>query len=108
MNKETEQKIKQLQILEQNLQNILLQKQTFQAQLLEIDNALNEIKTDKTVYKIVGPIMILSNKKDLEKDLNNKKNILDLRIKNLEKHETQIKQKADTLRSEVMKDIEKK
>ena len=40
MNKEAERKIQQLQLIEQNLQGIVAQKQTFQMQLSENENAL--------------------------------------------------------------------
>ncbi len=106
MNKETEKRIQQLQLIEQNLNNIITQKQSFQMQLMENDNALNEIeRTKKEVYKIVGAIMISSNKDDLKKELNEQKEILDLRIKNLEKQEKNFKEKAEDIQKEVMKDI---
>lgn len=109
MEKETQNKIQELQVLEQNLQNFMLQKQTFQAQLSEIENALNELsKTKKQTYKIIGPIMVSSSKEELEADLNNKKDILNLRIKNLEKQENLLREKATKLQSEVIKNLEKK
>ena len=70
MNKETEKKIQQLQLLEQNLSNIIMQKQTFQMHLMENENALKELeKTNKNAYKIIGTIMISSAKEDLKKEL---------------------------------------
>ncbi len=107
LTKETEQKIAELQLLEQNLQNFILQKQTFQAQLLETDNALKELDNSKETYKIIGPIMVHSTKEELKKDLNSKKEILNLRIKNIEKQEDKIKEKADSIQSEVLKQIKK-
>ncbi len=50
MPEETQQKISQLQLFEQSLQNVLIQKQQFQAQLLEIESALKEIETAKETY----------------------------------------------------------
>ena len=71
MNKDTEEKIRQLQLFEQNMHTIIHQKQTFQAQTLEMDNALKELaKADGKVYKIIGTVMIDSTKDKLEKDLN--------------------------------------
>lgn len=106
MNKETEKKIQQLQLIEQNLNNIVMQKQSFQMQLMENENALSELeKTKKDAYKIVGTIMINSNKEDLKKELNEQKEILDLRIKNIEKQENNFKEKAEDIQKEVMKDI---
>lgn len=106
--KETEEKIMQLQLLEQNMQNILMQKQQFQSQLLEIQNAIEELaKTKETPYKLVGPLLIASDKKTLEKDLKNKEETLNIRIKNLEKQETSLKEKASSLQEEVLKKIKK-
>ncbi|MBL7100679.1 MAG: prefoldin subunit beta [Nanoarchaeota archaeon] len=109
MNKETEQKIGQLQLMEQNLQNFATQKQTFQTQLFEIENALKELENckDKT-YKIVGTVMIASDKKELIKDLNEKKSMIELRIKTLEKQEKAIKEKASHIQTEVMSKLKKK
>lgn len=109
MNKETEQKIGQLQLMEQNLQNFLTQKQTFQTQLFEIDNALKELETtkDKT-YKIVGTIMIASKKEALIKELKEKKSVIELRIKTLEKQEKAIKEKASEMQTEIMSKLKKK
>jgi prefoldin beta subunit len=107
VSKETEQKILQLQLIEQTMQNILLQKQTFQTQLTEIENALEELKgTKDDAYKIVGNIMIKSKKQELVKDLNSKKEIVSLRIKNLEKQETKLKEKASPMQKEIMKELE--
>ncbi len=96
-----------LQLMEQSLQQFLLQKQTFQAQLMEIESALNELsKTDKA-YKIVGNIMVSSNKDELKKDLESKKEIISLRIKNLEKQEEKIKENASKLQEEIIKGMKK-
>jgi len=105
---ETQQKISQLQLFEQSLQNVLVQKQQFQSQLVEIESALNEIGTAKEVYKIVGNIMVDSKKDDLKKDLTSKKEIIELRIKTLEKQENNIKEKATKMQSEVLEKIKKR
>jgi len=107
--KETEQKIGQLQLMEQNLQNFLVQKQTFQTQLFEIENALKELEQSKEkTYKIVGTVMIASKKEDLIKELNEKKAVIELRIKTLEKQEKAIKEKASQVQTEVMSQLKKK
>src|SRR3989338_6555455 len=94
--------IARLQILEQNLQAILMQKQQFQTQLLEIESALKEIQTSKTIYKIVGNIMVNTEKQDIEKDLQQKKEFLNLRINSLEKQEKQLNDKTKQLQEDVM------
>jgi len=107
LSKETEKKISQLQLFEQSMQNLLMQKQQFQSQLVEIDSALKELETSEKAYKIVGNIMVDAKKEDLTKDLKSKKELIELRIKTLEKQETQIKDKSSKMQSEVMGNMEK-
>ncbi len=105
--KDTEQKISQLQMFEQSLQNFLVQKQQFQVQLVEVESALNELNNTDKAYKIVGNIMVETNKDDLKADLESRKEMLELRIKAMEKQETQIREKASKLQSEILKNIKK-
>ncbi len=107
MEKETEQKISQLQLSEQSLQNLLVQKQQFQLQLAEIDSASKELEKTETAYKIVGNIMASAKKEDLKKDLSEKKDMIQLRIKNIEKQENQIKEKSSALQEEILKKMKK-
>ena len=103
-----EEKIMQLQIMEQNLQNIVVQKQNFQAQISEIDNALKEVKeTKEKVFKVIGTTMISVDKEKIEKELSSKKEVLDMRLKSFEKQEKQVKEKFESLQSEVLKNIKK-
>ena len=104
---DTEQKIQQLQILEQSLQNFLGQKQQFQVQLVEIESALNELENTNKAYKIVGNIMVEAEKTELKADLQSKKEMLELRIKTMEKQETQVREKTSKLQSEILKKMKK-
>ena len=106
--KEMEEKIGRLQIMEQSLQNILIQKQTLQNQIIEIDSALEELKrTDGNTYKLIGPIMVLSKKKELEDELTSKKEVISLRIKSIEKQEKNIKDKITEIQSVIMQELKK-
>ena len=105
LSKETEQKINELQHLEQNMQALLLQRQNFQSQLNEISSALEELgKTEKS-YKIVGNIMVLRKKEELSADLESKKEMMQMRIKALEKQEEKLKSKVTEIQSAVMGEI---
>ncbi|MBX4212330.1 prefoldin subunit [Candidatus Pacearchaeota archaeon] len=104
-----EKKIEELQLLEQNLQAFLMQKQNFQVELNEILNAQEELKhSDDEVYKILGGIMLRSNKKKLSSELEERKRVLDLRINSIEKQEKLLDDKAHALRSEISSAVEKK
>ncbi|MBN4049251.1 prefoldin subunit beta [archaeon AH-315-M20] len=105
VSKEAEKKINQLQILEQSMQNLSMQKQQFQLQQVEIESALKELENVNEAYKIVGNIMVLSKKDELKNDLVSKKEVVELRVKNLEKQETQIRDKASKLQEEVLKEM---
>lgn len=107
MDKDTEDKIQQLQLIEQNLQNFLLQRQQFQSQLTEIDSALEQIKGKQSAYRIISNIMVADSAKDIKKDLEEKKNVLELRIKHLNKQEEKIKERAKELQKEVLGKIKK-
>jgi prefoldin beta subunit len=107
ISKESEKKLGQLQMLEQSMQSLLMQKQQFQLQQTEIESALKELENVDEAYKIVGNIMVLSKKASLKADLNSKKEVAELRIKNIEKQENQLREKASKLQEEVMKEMGK-
>ena len=106
-NKEAQEKIQQLQLIEQNLQNFLVQKQSFQSQMLEVDSALNEIEKTDEAYKIVGNIMVASKKDELKKDLEAKKESTELRIKTIETQEEKLREKAEAMQKEVLESMKK-
>ena len=107
VSKETEQKIGQLQMFEQSMQNFLGQKQQFQVQLVEVESALNELSSTDKAYKIVGNIMVEADRNELKSDLQSKKEMLELRIQTMEKQESQVREKASKLQSEILKKIKK-
>jgi prefoldin beta subunit len=101
-------KIQELQFLEQNLQNLLLQKQAFQMELSETQAASKEIeKAGDEVFKIIGQLMIKTDKKDMKEELENKDKILSLRVSTIEKQETSLAEQLEKLRDEVMKGMKK-
>ena len=104
----SEDNFQEMQILEQNLQNLLLQKQAFQMELVETQSALKEIKkSNDDVFKLIGQLMIKTEKKKIIDELENKNKILELRIKNLEKQEVFLTDKLEKIREEIMKQREK-
>ena len=95
-------KIQEMNILEQNLQNLLFQKQAFELELDETTSALNEIeKSGDEVFKIIGQLMIKTEKAKIRTELLEKQKILDLRIKSFEKQETYLREKIDKIRDEI-------
>jgi len=101
--KETQKKVEKLHAIEEGLRNILVQKQNLQLQLLEMENALGELETTKgNAYKIIGGIMVELPTEEIKKDLNSKKEIVDIKVNNLERQENKLKEESSTLQKEVL------
>ena len=102
MNEETQEKVNNLSMLEQNGQQLAAQRQSFQTQLLEVESALEELGTSKEAYKIIGSIMVKTDASKLREELESKKKLLEVRIKSVEKQEESLKEKSKKLQEEVM------
>ncbi|MBN2422643.1 prefoldin subunit [Candidatus Woesearchaeota archaeon] len=106
LSKANKEKIEQLQLIEQNISALIAQKQQFQAQILETESALSELKTTKKAFKIIGNIMVQSTSYSLKKELSSKKEMLELRVKAIEKQEQNLRKKASDIQKEVLKGME--
>lgn len=102
MTAETQEKINQVQNIEQNLQHLLSQRQQFQLQLTEVESALTELDKTEKAYKIVGNIMVAAEKPVLKSELEERKKRLELRTGSIEKQEEKLRSRAESLRKEVM------
>ena len=99
-----EKNIQEIQFLEQGLQNILFQKQAFQMELSETQEALKELENSKgEVFKVIGQIMIKSEKSKMKEEMLNKAKISELRIKNLEKQEVSLSDRIEKIRNDGLK-----
>ena len=105
--KEAKEGIQRLQVMEQNVQALGMQKQQFQAQLFEVDGALKELETSSSGYKIIGGIMISTDKFALRSELEGKKEVLEVRVQSLEKQEKQLHDKLKKLQEEVLSSVNK-
>jgi len=107
LDEETQKKLQEMQMLEQNFQQLLMQKQAFQHELTETDFALKETEKAKgDVFKIVGSqVMIKTSKENLSEEMKHKKELIELRLKNIEKQEKEFSKKLNELRDEIMKKI---
>lgn len=98
-------KVNQLQLVQQNLQNILFQKQQLELQRTELDSAITELSTTDKAYKIVGKIMIASSATMIEQDLQQKKEIIDLRLRNFVKQEEKLQKNLEELQKDVVTEL---
>ena len=107
MAKSQNERIQELQILEQNLQSIIMQKQAFEMELADVNNALEELKKQKDeVYKIVGSLMIKAKKDEVEAEMKHKKELMEIRLKNLSRQEIAFKENSFKIREELMSQLQ--
>ena len=96
---EQNEELQEMQILDQNLHNMLLQKQAFQMELSETNSAQREIEKSNEVFKLVGELMIKTDKEKAKEELSTKERILSMRIKSIEKQEDTLAKRLEELRN---------
>jgi prefoldin beta subunit len=101
-----EENINKLNMLEQNLRQFMQQKQALQAQVLEFESALSEL-TDDDSYKLVGNILVKKDPKKLREEIEDEMKKTSETLKNLEVQESKVRDKAESLRKELMEDMKK-
>ena len=106
MNEEqTREMVGQFQTYQQQLQTILIQKETMQLQLMEINKAMEELDSTKNekAYKITGQIMVSRSVEELKKELAETKETIEVRINSLGKTEEKITTKLKEMETELRK-----
>src|SRR3989344_5914058 len=99
--------VNHLQLLRQNLEAVALQKQQIESQLSELSSALSEIKQTEKTYKILGRIMVATSRDQLQKDLTEKKDLAEIRLKNFDEQEKRIQKEMEGAQKKYVKDIKK-
>lgn len=108
LDEETQRKIQELQMMEQSFQQLLMQKNAFSMEANETDFILAEVeKTKGEISRIIGnQVIIKSTKEEILKDMKKKKELIDLRMKSIDKQEKQFSEKIESIREEVIKKIQ--
>ena len=97
--------IAQFQMLQQQLQGMLMQKETLNINKIEIERAIEELTNtpEKTAYKITGNVMISKPVEELKKDLENTKEAIDIRMSGVEKTEKRLTEQLRTIQLKLQK-----
>jgi prefoldin beta subunit len=103
LSEETKNMIVQFQNYQQQLQSLMIQKESLNLQNMEIEKALEELgKTKQTsAYKIMGQIMVSKTVEELKKELTDMKETIELRVKSLEKNEERVSSKLKELQEKL-------
>ncbi len=98
-------KLRQFQFFQENLNAILMQKQAFQMELNEAVSSLEEIKkSSEDVYKLIGQLMVKTSKEKIVEELKNKQKMIELRLKKLEEQEEKLNLEIKKIRDELIKE----
>lgn len=99
-----QEKIGELQLLEQNLQHLLHEKMQINERVNQIDASLKEIEKSKddNVYKVIGNVMFSTDKKSLIAELKDESKDLTLRKESFEKEEKSLKEQLSKLQKEIL------
>ncbi|MCD6210753.1 prefoldin subunit beta [Methanosarcinales archaeon] len=96
--------IAQLQQLKLQLEAVSRQKVQVEALLRDAEAALKELENlddNSVIYRTVGELMIKVAKVDVKKDLSEKKETYDLRLKTLERQEERVLKKYQQLQQQL-------
>jgi prefoldin beta subunit len=105
---QVQQRLLRLQQLQQTLQAVLTQKQQLEMELNEAEQALSELKklTDKAViYKSIGSLLVKSKRTKVTTELNEKKDLLNMRIGVLGKQEERLRSQVKDLQTKLQQDL---
>lgn len=108
LDQETQQKIQELQMMEQGFQQLMMQKNAFSMEQNETNYIIKEVeKIDGEVSRIIGgQVIIKTTKEKILEDMENKKKLIDTRMKDIDAQEKEFSEKMDSIREEVMKKIQ--
>ena len=103
-----QERLLRLQQLQQTLQTILSQKQQVELELTEIEQALSELQKitdDTTIYKAIGSLLVKAEKTKVTTDLNERKELLNMRTQVLGKQEERLRKQLKDVQTKLQKDL---
>jgi len=101
-----QQQLLRLQQLQQSLAVLLSEKQRLEAEVAEVNAALEEVNKlddNATVFKAVGPVLVQTNKQKMVTELTERKELADTRLKVLERQEARARSQIESLQKEVQR-----
>jgi prefoldin beta subunit len=108
LDQKTQEEIQELQILEQSFQQLLMQKNAFNMERNETELVISEVKkSNDEVFRIIGnSVMIKSSKEKILEDMKRKQELIEKRLGDIEKQESDFSSKIESIRENVLKKIQ--
>ncbi len=103
-----QEQLQRLQQMQQTLQAVSTQKQRLETELNEAERAIEELEKsteDAPVFKMVGSILVKSNKEKLLSDLKEKKEILNTRRTILGKQEERARNRVKEMQEKLQEKL---
>ena len=103
-----QEKLSRLQQLQNTMQQLVLQKQRLDLELTESERALKtleDVPSDAKVYKSAGSILIEKRKEDVVKELEDRREFLEMRSKVLAKQEGNTRKRITSLQESLQKEL---
>ena len=103
-----QERLLRLQQLQQTLQTILAQKQQVELELTEVEQALSELQKladDTVIYRAIGSLLVKAEKTKVTVDLNERKELLNIRTQVLGKQEGRLRGQLKDLQAKLQKDL---
>ena len=101
--------IMQFQTYQQQSQMITGQKDIMKAQIIELGNCLTELEKsgNREIFKSVGPMLIKTSKEEMQKDLKEKKESMEVRLKSMDSEDNKLKEKVKELQEKIQESMKK-
>jgi len=96
--------VAQLQQLQQQLQAVVTQKTQLDLLIKETEEAIKEVeesRDDASLFKAVGSVLVKVEKEKLLKELQEKKETYEIRVKTLERQEEKLKERITELQKKL-------
>jgi len=106
---QVQERLLRLQQRQQTLQAVLTQKQQLELEFTEVEQALGELEkmTDEVViYKSVGSLLVKSERPKVTSELNERKDLLNMRISVLGKQEERLRSQIKELQTKLQQDLQ--
>ena len=105
---QVQERLQRLQNLQNTLQQLLVQKQRVEMETIESNKALETLKqvtSDSKVYKSVGAVLVERPKEDVVKELVERKEFLEMRVKIIAKQEEKTREKMTNIQETLQKEL---
>ena len=92
LSNEAQELLIKFQTQNQQLQELTAQKQSLELRKLEIEEALREIEDKNEIYREIAGLLIKSDKDKVKKELQEEKELIEIRTKKINESETRLKE----------------